>query len=361
MLVNFSNFFKLAEMCEVNIQGAFNQSWGGGYHRPANDSDTIPVGGSGLTVGKPNLNVINDLPSEISKLADQKGFIYCIVSDSFPILYVGVSTGDLRTGVFGGGGRLRHHIRKLLASVDSGTNHTEGWRHHAGVRYDEYKSITASGGDINWVDDVYISIAQADHPKLIEGTVLDCYVEQLVQQKIEVEVLNKGGVARAQAEVRLPKNILEVLRHRYNLNETSKQMRKSSAEVEATYQEHANFASDDDGQLFSLVLRWARNCSDVEMVEGVIDGYTNQPRGYSSIPVVRFAELGKAGKARPNRWLCRIPLKTSSRYGMTVILPKRLMKSTISPDLIDSGKDPNFRPLDLNDFLRDPSRYLSLS
>lgn len=358
MIVNFSNFFKLVELCEVTIQGAFNKSWGGGYHRPANGSDSIPLVGSGLTVGKPNLNVINDLPSEISKLADQKSFIYCIVSEAFPILYVGISTGDLRSGVFGGG-RLHHHIRKLLASTDSGTNHTEGWRHHAGVRYDSYRSFIASGRDINWVDDVYISIAQVDHPALIEGTVLDCYVEKFVQEKIEVELLNKGGVKREQAEVRLPKNIIEVFRHRYDPNKTSKQMSKSSAAVEATYQEHANFANDSDGHLFGLVLRWARNYSDVEMVEGVVAGYTNQPRGYNSTPFVRFAELGKSGKARPNRWLCRIPLKTSPQYGMTVILPKRLKKSTISPDLIDSGQDPNFRPLDLNDFLRDPSRYLS--
>ena len=124
------------------------------------------------------------------------------------------------------------------------------------------------------------------------------------------------------------------------------------------YENQTSFASDNDEHLFKLLLEWARSHSDVEMVEGIVGQYTNQPQGYNSKPVVRFAELGKAGRAMPNRWFCRIPLKTSLAHGMTVILPNRLIRPALSQDLIEPGKDSNFRPLDVKDFLARPNLYI---
>ena len=129
-----------------NFTGVFNCDWQGDYHRVENgdSSWSEPTLGSGIGVGSPVLRENADLPDEVSKLENKSRFIYCIVSDIFPILYVGISEGDLRNGVFGAG-RLQHHIRKLLASIGGSTNHTKGWRSHASLRHKQYRSIVETG------------------------------------------------------------------------------------------------------------------------------------------------------------------------------------------------------------------------
>ena len=358
MSVVFSKFVKITQLCQLNIKGAFKHDWGGDYDQLANGKDFNPADGSGLVVGQPKLNANSDLPIDISKLVDQQHFIYCIISETFPILYVGISTGDLRSGVFGGG-RLHHHIRKLLGSIGGGTNHTEGWQHHAVERYEAYKMTLASGQDVTWVDDVYIAIAQVDHPKLIEGTVLDCYVEKFIKKKIEVEVLNTAKVKRQPANIELPKNLNKIL---IRCRETREGLEPVRAEFNSSARDYAaltNFANDEDGRLFELLLRWARTYSDSEMLEGFVKGYSNQPQGYNSKPVIRFAELGRAGKAMPHSWLCRIPLKTTVTSGMTIILPERLMRASLPQTQYVRGNGTNFRPVDVEDFLSNPDRYLA--
>ncbi len=359
-MVSFCEFFKLSKIAQINVQGDFNHGWLGDFHRLARNSETRcePVIGSGLKVGPPALKDMISLPIEISCLVDQKCFIYCIVSDVFPILYVGITEGDLQSGLFGEG-RLRHHIRKLLASIGGSTDHTEGWQHHAGERHKAYKSKLASGEEVVWVDDIYISLAKVDNPKQIEGTVLDLFEEKFHQQNIKVEVLNWAEPKREPAQIHLPENLTKIL---LSLGDCCKPAKRIEIELKvagSNYENLTRFATDSDDHLFGLLLEWARSYSDVEMVESVVGKYTNQPQGYNSIPVVRFAELGKTQRAMPNRWLCRIPLKTSLAYGMTVILPKRLIRPTLSQDLIETGKDANFRPLDVKDFLFSPNRYLT--
>jgi len=358
-MVSFCDFFKLNELAQINVQGVFNHSWRGDFHRLVKNGKTRcePIIGSGLEVGTPALNDSISLPVEIARLVNQKYFIYCVISDVFPILYVGISDGDMRSGVFGEG-RLRHHIRKLLASIGGSTNHTEGWRNHAGVRHEAYKSKLASGEKVEWVDDIYISLAQVDSPKQIEGTVLDLFKDKFHQQNIKVEVLNTAEVKREPAQIQVPENLAKIFLRLGDCCKPHKKVNIGRKLGGSYYENQTSFASDSDGQLFKLLLDWARSHSDVEMVEGVVGQYTNQPQGYNSKPVVRFAELGKTGSAMPNRWFCRIPLKTSLAHGMTVILPNRLIRPALPQDLIETGKDANFRPLDIKDFLAHPNLYI---
>ena len=359
-MVSFTPFFKLNYLAFTKFDGVFNSDWHGDYHRvvSGDSSWSEPNLGSGVVVGSPLLRDNADLPSEVANLENKSRFVYCIVSDIFPILYVGISEGDLRNGVFGAG-RLQHHIRKLLASIGGSTNHTKGWRSHASLRHKQYRSIVEMSEGVVWVDDIHISFAQFDSPKQIEGTVLDCFLESFSKQRVDADVLNRAKVLREPAKIELPENLDEIL---VRCRETRKGPKPVHAELASQVRDYAaltNFATDEDSRLFELLLRWARTYSDSEMLEGVVKGYSNQPQGYNAKPVIRFAELGRAGKAMPHRWLCRIPLKTTSTHGMTIILPERLMRASLPQTQYVRGNGTNFRPVDVEDFLSNPGRYLA--
>lgn len=359
-MVSFTPFFKLNDLAFASVDGVFNSEWQGDYHRVAsgNSSWSEPTLGSGVVVGSPVLRDNADLPSEVAKLESKSRFVYCIVSDIFPILYVGISEGDLRNGVFGAG-RLQHHIRKLLASIGGSTNHTKGWRSHASLRHKHHRSIVETGEGVVWLDDIHICFAQFDSPKQIEGTVLDRFLESFRKHRVDADVLNRAKVLREPARIELPKNLNEIL---VRCRETRKGPKPVHAELASQVRDYAaltNFATDEDGRLFELLLRWARTYSESETLEGIVRGYTNQPQGYNAKPVVRFAELGRAGKAMPHRWLCRIPLKTTSTHGMTIILPERLMRASLPQTQYVHGNGTNFRPVDVEDFLSNPDRYLA--
>jgi len=359
-MVSFTPFFKLNDLAFTKFDGVFNSDWQGDYHRvvSGDSSWSEPTLGSGVVVGSPVLRDNSDLPSEVTELESKSRFVYCIVSDIFPILYVGISEGDLRNGVFGAG-RLQHHIRKLLASIGGSTNHTKGWRSHACLRYKQYRSIVETGEDVVWVDDIHICFAQFDSPKQIEGTVLDCFLESFRKHRVDADVLNRAKVLREPAKIDLPENLDEILVRCRETRERPETFRAELASQVRDYAGLASFANDEDGRLFELLLRWARTYSESETLEGIVQGYTNQPQGYNAKPVVRFAELGRAGKAMPNRWVCRIPLKTTATHGMTVILPERLMRASLHQTQYVRGNGANFRPVDVEDFLSNPDRYLA--
>ena len=92
----------------------------------------------------------------------------------------------------------------------------------------------------------------------------------------------------------------------------------------------------------------------------IVEGYANQPSGCNNIRMMLFANFGKAGRAKPNSWRIRIPLQRSEKQGLTVVLPIPYMATGLSNDLIEKGKHDNFRPLDLDDFLKRPSKYVNL-
>lgn len=117
---------------------------------------------------------------------------------------------------------------------------------------------------------------------------------------------------------------------------------------------------DEKRQLAEL-LAW---CFEVEEKYGleqrIVEGYANQPSGCNNIRMMLFANFGKAGRAKPNSWRIRIPLQRSEKQGLTVVLPIPYMATGLSNDLIEKGKHDNFRPLDLDDFLKRPSKYVNL-
>jgi hypothetical protein len=58
--------------------------------------------------------------------------------------------------------------------------------------------------------------------------------------------------------------------------------------------------------------------------------------------------------------MVRIPLRSDDEYPLTVVFPERLKSENARKDAIDDGEHPNFRPLDLENFLSNPSNYVRL-
>lgn len=112
---------------------------------------------------------------------------------------------------------------------------------------------------------------------------------------------------------------------------------------------------------FLALLAW---CFEIEEKYGleqkIIGGYTGQPPGCNAVPMLLFANFGKAGRAKPNSWKIRVPLQKSDGQGFTVVLPQAYMADGLNSDLIVKGESDNFRPLDLEDFLKRPSKYVNL-
>ena len=117
-----------------------------------------------------------------------------------------------------------------------------------------------------------------------------------------------------------------------------------------------------DRDKFARLLDWAFGVQEQHNLEHkIILKYVNQPPGYNGIPTLVFARFGSAGVAVPDSWKVRIPLRSDDKYPLTVVLPTSKKREKVNDNAIVYGKHPNFRPLDLDDFLSNPSNYVCLA
>lgn len=91
----------------------------------------------------------------------------------------------------------------------------------------------------------------------------------------------------------------------------------------------------------------------------MIRRYSGLPTGYSGVPTVLIAVLGQQGRAKRHSWIARIPLRSDTTYPLTVVLPQESCVPGLSEDLI-ARSEGCFRPLELEHFLQDPSKYTKL-
>jgi hypothetical protein len=208
----FSDFYKLDQLAELRIGGDFSTSWDGSYRADANGNGKEPNLGSGLTSGALPMRDVNELPAQVQALLQCRGLIYIFVSTKYPILYVGITQSDLKTGVFGPG-RFAHHARKLLAVRGSGTNHTGGWTEHAVQRYRDFVNDPVQGVATfeqmatHLSDDWRFAFGSCNSPKQHEGFVLD----QMADKFRNVIILNTGALRRVPIDVQLPPNLGTVI------------------------------------------------------------------------------------------------------------------------------------------------------
>ena len=83
--INFSPYYALRKISDLKIEGSFNNSWSGKYHRVSRNKVTIfePIIGSGLVVRTTELNNGKLLDDELSKIISRSGIIYTIISNYF--------------------------------------------------------------------------------------------------------------------------------------------------------------------------------------------------------------------------------------------------------------------------------------
>lgn len=113
-------------------------------------------------------------------------------------------------------------------------------------------------------------------------------------------------------------------------------------------------------QLLDLISKISPFCS---MPQKLVGGYSGQPPGYDGIPMLIFSPTGTSGKALPNQWGVRIPLMDDSDKNkpLTVIIPDRYKNPTLDENLITRGDKNEFRPLDLDDFIKDYKKYIVIN
>jgi hypothetical protein len=377
MIIKFTKLYPLESVAQVNVTGEFNVGWRREYVKIWKGSSSYrqPDGaGSGLSVS--NLPLCRELPNDLACLAESKGFVYVLVSCLYPILYVGITSGTLGQGIFGAG-RFPHHLRKLLASRGNSTNHTEGWHEHARDRYTRAEEQVRKKNILDPSDipalapllwrDLRIAIAHHGNPQNHEGFVLKKFEGLVKARRNACLVMNTGNVKSEEIGVCIPGNweemckeektcapavtstLPEQLPEEFENNETNPE------DVE-DYKEFLKEMTSDCQEIFMKLLAWARHSARSGGVEEKkVNGYSNQPKGCDKIPMVLFAPLGTKGRARANQWVCRIPLVCGD-CGMTIVLPTRT-KAPVQDDKVIFGKDTNFRPKDIKDFLKNPQNY----
>ena len=228
MSLIFSNLYKLDVICDVGIAGQFNTSWIKSYEviPSGKATSTKPDGvGSGLKIRplklKSGIEVAGHPNSldDLVPMANLNHLIYLVVSNRFPMFYVGITEGGLRTGIFDTG-RLIHHARKMLAVRESSTSHTGGWLAHAVERYDanlDAYSLRASDQEFlqGLLGDIYIAIAHQTHdawtPASIEDTVLNKIDEKLNSEGRVFQKMNTAGSGRNPVDIQLPANLDQII------------------------------------------------------------------------------------------------------------------------------------------------------
>ena len=400
MSLVFTNYYPLEELVGVNVSGDFNKEWDGKYVLLwyGNRGYTQPSTGSGLSVGSLPILDMDMLPRDVRGQLESaqgnngNGWVYVIRSCKFRILYVGITKGNLSTGIFGSG-RFSHHLRKLLAVVGASTNHTAGWHKHAIARYSEVKSASQENSELNLASmlwgDLRIAIAHTPTPGQFERFVLDSFNDQMSSQGTQIDILNRAVNGDSKCKITFPCNLpTDYMESTHKADRAIFTLKKSkdpmgvpstaSAQIEESEHyddvlmindEYQQYVKDMDEKYrcqFQRLLAWARTASSIDgnerklLLETQRKGYADQPSGYCNVPMVLFAPLNDQGRAQPNEWVARIPLKCSNAKPMTVVLPERLRAKTALESEIIRGNDPNFAPRDVDDFLMRPEHYVKL-
>jgi hypothetical protein len=99
------------------------------------------------------------------------------------------------------------------------------------------------------------------------------------------------------------------------------------------------------------------------MPQKIVGGYSGQLPGYDGIPMLVFSPTGASGKALPKQWGVRIPLVNNDdqNKSLTIIINDKYKNPTLDETLILCGDKNEFRPLDLDDFIKNYKKYIVIN
>ncbi|WP_417548631.1 hypothetical protein [Marinobacter segnicrescens] len=220
-IIKFTSLYRVLDICDVIREGAFSKSWDGEYERVVSGNSTVSIpknGGSQILLKKIPLKSKDSIPREIANILPHQESVYLVTSNRYSIHYVGITSKGI-AGVFSGGGRFSHHVRKILAStVNKGTNHTSGWISHARARYiDIIKSVDGQRQptDEDLLGDIFIAFGVSDtdwSSKEHEGVVEEYFRDRISMLSGRPSIrLNSAKMSRKHAEIYEPENIKSAL------------------------------------------------------------------------------------------------------------------------------------------------------
>lgn len=95
-----------------------------------------------------------------------------------------------------------------------------------------------------------------------------------------------------------------------------------------------------------------------EATQKIVGGYSDQPRGYNGKPMLVIANVREAdGKAVD--WFARVPLINEENSPLTIIFHRKLLNQSVESIRISKGNKKDWRPIDLEDFLRNHMVYFN--
>jgi len=113
---------------------------------------------------------------------------------------------------------------------------------------------------------------------------------------------------------------------------------------------------------FSRILRYAEGIDFLrEMPQKIIGGYTNQPTGYSGIPMIVYGRFSRSGKVAPTGWFLRIPQPVRKASNLTLFIPQCFKADKGNDAKIGkhgTSSQSFFYPLDVDHFLLNPEEYV---
>ncbi len=218
MNINFTDFYPLETLTPIITEGLINPNWGCQYStvKVGNQSRTYPDNfGCMQKLFQTILFNSDVLPTEIQAVNEGgQGLIYVLTSLAYPLLYVGISSKNLQTGLFSVG-RFSHHLRKIFAIHNVSTSHTLGWQEHAVQRYKD--RININSNNESSPSRAYISCIGSDlqiafaHngleewcPGEYEGTVFDYFYDQFKMHP-DLICMNTGKMKRSEVHINAPK------------------------------------------------------------------------------------------------------------------------------------------------------------
>ena len=145
--------------------------------------------------------------------------------------------------------------------------------------------------------------------------------------------------------------------HSVPLNTIDFSQLNDSSEANAYFENLTPEAKSKFTQLFNYVQSVGEFS---QLPQKIVHGYENQPtqpQNYNKVPMLLFARIGRKGTALPNQWAVRIPLCDNN---LTLIFPDRFLVNDIDEALIYRGKGNNFCPVNIDDFLAHPERYITV-
>ena len=120
-----------------------------------------------------------------------------------------------------------------------------------------------------------------------------------------------------------------------------------------------NECDEEDRERFEKLLDWCvRTAIDHGKRPKIVGKYAGQPSGYNGCPQITFCELRADNRAEAKTRLFGAPLVATERAPLTIIIPNSHKSNQAHDEMISKGKN-SFRPLALDDFFANPSRYFA--